>query len=104
MGHICRVALPPYVDVLDIHIFCVANAICDMFSCFFKTKAPPQAITSEERHAAENIFLEFRKTKQPYGICRHILGKEVKHTSPYILIIGFSQFFFYIPIIDDCYL
>jgi len=35
--------------------------------------APPQAITSEERHAAENVFLEFRKTKQPYSICRHIL-------------------------------
>ena len=66
------------------------NAINDMFSCYFKIKAPPQAITSEERHAAENIFLEFRKTKQPYSICRHILGKEIKDMSPYILIVGFS--------------
>eukprot|EP00795_Rhopilema_esculentum_P017243 gene17243-8804_t len=35
--------------------------------------APPQAVTSEERHSAEQVFLEFRKTKQPYNLCRFIL-------------------------------
>lgn len=43
---------------------------------YFESQAPAQAVTSEERHAAEQIFLEFRRTKQPYNLCRYILGKS----------------------------
>ncbi|OWF40176.1 Exportin-4 [Mizuhopecten yessoensis] len=35
--------------------------------------APPNIVTPEERHAAENVILDFRKTKMPYKLCRHIL-------------------------------
>ncbi|XP_076466305.1 exportin-4-like isoform X2 [Babylonia areolata] len=35
--------------------------------------APPNVVTTEQRHAAENIILNFRKTKMPYNICRVIL-------------------------------
>ncbi|KAL3883791.1 hypothetical protein ACJMK2_030022 [Sinanodonta woodiana] len=35
--------------------------------------APPNLVTAEQRHVAEGIILEFRKTKQPYSICKYIL-------------------------------
>ncbi|KAK7107901.1 hypothetical protein V1264_015733 [Littorina saxatilis] len=35
--------------------------------------APPTVVTSEQRHGAENVILNFRKTKMPYNICRVIL-------------------------------
>ncbi|XP_069125670.1 exportin-4-like isoform X1 [Argopecten irradians] len=35
--------------------------------------APPNIVTSDARHAAENVILEFRKTKMPYKLCRYIL-------------------------------
>ncbi|KAL8573476.1 hypothetical protein ACOMHN_047747 [Nucella lapillus] len=35
--------------------------------------APPTVVTPEQRHAAENVILNFRKTKMPYNICRLIL-------------------------------
>lgn len=34
--------------------------------------APPQYITGEQRNAAEAVFMNFRKTKAPYGLCKHI--------------------------------
>ncbi|KAJ8315064.1 hypothetical protein KUTeg_007214 [Tegillarca granosa] len=44
--------------------------------------APPNVVTSEQRHAAENIILEFRKTKLPYNTCRFILENS---TCDYVL-------------------
>ena len=42
---------------------------------FFFNQTPSLALTPEERHAAENVFLQFRRTKQPYNICKQIFGK-----------------------------
>lgn len=33
-------------------------------------------MTSEQRHQAESVFLEFRSTKNPYQLCREILEKS----------------------------
>ncbi|XP_026733701.1 exportin-4-like [Trichoplusia ni] len=44
--------------------------------------APPNLVTSEQRHQAEAIFLQFRSTKNPYQLCRDILEKS---TSDYVL-------------------
>lgn len=35
--------------------------------------ASPNVVSPEERRAAENIFIEFRKSHLPYAMCRHIL-------------------------------
>ncbi|KAK0086967.1 hypothetical protein PV325_002058 [Microctonus aethiopoides] len=35
--------------------------------------APPNQVSPEQRHAAEEIFLNFRMTKMPYQLCRDIL-------------------------------
>ncbi|XP_076634880.1 exportin-4 [Colletes latitarsis] len=44
--------------------------------------APPNLISPEQRRSAEEFFLNFRKTKFPYGLCRQILETN---TNDYIL-------------------
>lgn len=39
-------------------------------------------MTSEQRHHAESVFLEFRNTKKPYEMCRELLEKS---SSDYVL-------------------
>nr|XP_046471552.1 exportin-4-like isoform X1 [Neodiprion pinetum] len=38
--------------------------------------APPNLITGQQRQSAETVFLNFRKTKSPYQLCREILERS----------------------------
>ena len=41
-------------------------------------QSPPTTVSAEERHQAELFFLEFRKTTNPFALCREILGKFIQ--------------------------
>lgn len=47
--------------------------LMNMTFCF---QAPPDVVTSEQRHEAEQVFLQLRNTKNPFNLCRQLLGKE----------------------------
>ncbi|XP_012280513.1 exportin-4 isoform X2 [Orussus abietinus] len=44
--------------------------------------APPNLVSAEQRRSAETIYLNFRKTKSPYQLCRQILETS---TMDYVL-------------------
>ena len=35
--------------------------------------APPMAVSAEDRQKAEQMFIQFRKTRNPYEICKKIV-------------------------------
>ncbi|XP_044262474.1 exportin-4-like [Tribolium madens] len=55
------------------------NFISELESAAAIVMAPPNLISNEQRHNAEAIFINFRKCKTPFVICREILDKSQVH-------------------------
>lgn len=52
----------------------IGNSPSNIFLLFFQQ--PPNLITKEQRHLAENVIMKFRRTSTPYAICREIFEKS----------------------------
>jgi hypothetical protein len=55
------------------------NLISELESAAAIIMAPPNLVTNEQRHNAEYIFINFRKFKSPFVICREILDNCQVH-------------------------
>ncbi|KXZ75751.1 exportin-4 [Tribolium castaneum] len=55
------------------------NFISELESAAAIIMAPPNLVSNEQRHNAEAIFLNFRKCKTPFVMCREILDKCQVH-------------------------
>jgi hypothetical protein len=55
------------------------NLISELESAAAIIMAPPNLVTNEQRHNAEFIFINFRKFKSPFVICREILDNCQVH-------------------------
>lgn len=49
------------------------NGVEDLERAAVVLMAPPSAVTADDRHKAEGLFLQFRKTRNPYEMCKKIL-------------------------------
>lgn len=57
----------------DIYVLFIVLQFNKKMVCEFQ--APPSMISNQQRTEAETIFMNFRRTKCPYQICKYIFGK-----------------------------
>lgn len=74
---------PPIPSSLSmVHSCCQVCSNPDNYSLWYFAEAlvcvfqaPPDLVTSEQRHEAEQVFLQLRNTKNPFNLCRQLLGE-----------------------------
>lgn len=65
------------VMVIDYFLIQASSIVVKLFNNYLSSfKAAPNLVTNEERRKAEEILLNFRKTKTPIRTCRQILEKS----------------------------